>query len=79
MSPSSRESQATARDEATGYPTRIRRSKDGMEMVLVPGGTFWMGAVPGDALAEQVPDRLAAGSISTWLSTSGLLGVLIHL
>ena len=46
-----------SRDEATGFPNRIRRTKDGMEMVLVPGGTFWMGAVPGDALAEQVPDE----------------------
>jgi len=33
-----------ARDAATGYPTRIVRKKDGVAMVLVPAGTFWMGA-----------------------------------
>jgi len=44
-------------DEATGYPTRIRRLKDGAEMVLIPAGTFWMGAVPGDELAKQAKDE----------------------
>src|SRR5438093_901527 len=39
-------------DAATGYPRRIRRTKDDGEMVLVPAGTFRMGAVAGDALAE---------------------------
>jgi formylglycine-generating enzyme required for sulfatase activity/tRNA A-37 threonylcarbamoyl transferase component Bud32 len=41
-----------ARDTATGYPKRVKRTKDGMEMVLIPGGTFQMGAVPGDADAD---------------------------
>jgi formylglycine-generating enzyme required for sulfatase activity len=36
------------RDGPTGFPKRIRRTKDGMLMVLVPAGTFQMGAVPGD-------------------------------
>lgn len=44
-------------DAATGYPARIRRLKDGMEMVLVPAGTFQMGAVPGDPLGASVPDE----------------------
>lgn len=42
-----------ARDSETGMPTRIRRTKDGAEMALIPAGTFMMGAVPGDALAES--------------------------
>ncbi len=33
-----------ARDEATGYPKRIVRKKDGGAMVLIPAGAFWMGA-----------------------------------
>lgn len=43
----------TELDPATGYPKRIRRSKDGAEMLLVPAGTFWMGrmsAVPTENL-----------------------------
>lgn len=33
-------------DKVTGYPAKIRRTKDDMVMVLIPGGTFLMGAVP---------------------------------
>lgn len=44
-------------DEATGYPSRIRRIEDCAEMVLVPGGTFLMGAVPDDARAKDVEDE----------------------
>ena len=40
-------------DEATGYPRRVKRSKDGGEMVLIPAGTFQMGAVPGDTEARD--------------------------
>lgn len=40
-------------DSATGYPTRIRRLRDGAEMVLIPAGTFLMGAVPGDQRAKD--------------------------
>jgi formylglycine-generating enzyme required for sulfatase activity len=36
-------------DSATGYPTRVRRSKDRGVMVLIPAGTFQLGAVPGDS------------------------------
>lgn len=35
-------------DSTTGFPKRIRRTKDGGMMALVPGGTFQMGCVPGD-------------------------------
>jgi len=44
-------------DEATGYPMHIRRLRDGMEMALVPAGTFLMGALPGDALGKGVDDE----------------------
>jgi formylglycine-generating enzyme required for sulfatase activity len=40
-------------DVATGYPRRIRRAKDGGEMVLIPAGTFLLGAVPSDADARD--------------------------
>ncbi len=40
-------------DRTTGYPKRIRRTKDSMVMALVPAGTFLMGALSGDALAED--------------------------
>jgi len=33
-----------AREATTGYPKRIVRRKDGVAMVLVPAGAFWMGA-----------------------------------
>jgi formylglycine-generating enzyme required for sulfatase activity len=45
-------SEGTDTDTVTGYPKRIKRAKDGAEMVLVPAGTFLMGAVPGDSKAE---------------------------
>lgn len=40
-------------------PTRIRRAKDGAEMVLVPDGTFQAGAIPQDetALDEELPRK----------------------
>ncbi len=49
-----------AKDDATGFPKRVKRAKDGMEMVFVPGGAFPEGAVPGDprALAEEKPRRV---------------------
>lgn len=49
-----------AKDDATGFPKRVKRAKDGMEMSLVPGGAFPQGAVPGDprALAEEKPRRV---------------------
>ena len=37
----------------TGYPKKIRRTKDAMVMHLIPAGTFQMGAVPGDRGAEE--------------------------
>jgi sulfatase modifying factor 1 len=40
-------------DATTGYPKRVKRAKDGGEMILIPAGTFQMGAVPGDADAED--------------------------
>jgi len=40
-------------DTSTKFPSRIRRLKDKAEMVLIPAGTFQMGAVPGDELAEE--------------------------
>ena len=40
-------------DPVTGYPRRVKRTKDGMEMVLIPAGTFEMGAVPGDTSASS--------------------------
>ena len=47
----------TELDAATGFPQRIRRLKDGMEMVLVPAGTFRMGVVPGDVLGKDIEDE----------------------
>jgi formylglycine-generating enzyme required for sulfatase activity len=49
-----------AKDDASGFPKRVRRGKDGMEMVLVPGGAFQQGAVPTDsrALPEEKPRRV---------------------
>jgi formylglycine-generating enzyme required for sulfatase activity len=44
-----------AKDDATGFPRRVRRTKDGMEMVWIPAGTFQQGAVPGDERAQ--PDE----------------------
>lgn len=46
-------------DPTTKLPRRIRRTADGMEMVLVPAGTFPMGAVPGDLAAypDERPRR----------------------
>jgi formylglycine-generating enzyme required for sulfatase activity len=40
-------------DAATGYPKKIRRLKDDGEMVLIPAGTFQMGAVPTDKDAQE--------------------------
>ena len=37
--------------EATGLAWRVRDDASGIEMLLVPGGAFRMGASPGDALA----------------------------
>lgn len=41
------------KDAATGFPRRIKRAKDSMVMVLVPAGTFQMGATPGDPQARS--------------------------
>jgi formylglycine-generating enzyme required for sulfatase activity len=40
-------------DPVTGYPKRVRRSKDGGEMVLIPAGTFQMGALPEDSVGDE--------------------------
>src|SRR5207253_1455016 len=40
-------------DPATGFPRRIRRTRDGSEMALIPAGMFPMGAVPGDETATS--------------------------
>ena len=40
-------------DPVTKYPKRVRRTADGMELVLIPAGTFPMGAVPGDTAAYE--------------------------
>ena len=47
------EAVGSERDAATRYPKRIRRTKDGAVMVLIPAGTFQMGAVPGDVEAHE--------------------------
>jgi sulfatase modifying factor 1 len=44
--------EGTEKDGLSGYPKRVRRSKDSMVMILIPAGTFQMGAVPGQ------PDRV---------------------
>lgn len=41
------------KDAATGFPRRIERTQDSMVMVLVPAGTFQMGATPGDTEAKD--------------------------
>lgn len=45
--------EGTEKDAATGYPKRIKRRRDGGEMVLIPAGTFQMGAVPSDTYAWE--------------------------
>lgn len=40
-------------DTSTGLPARITRVRDGMVMVLVPAGSFLMGAVPDDKAARD--------------------------
>jgi formylglycine-generating enzyme required for sulfatase activity/serine/threonine protein kinase len=40
-------------DPTTGFPKLVRRTKDGGLMALVPGGTFPMGAVPGNLEAAD--------------------------
>ena len=57
-------SDGSATDETTGYPRRIRRSKGRAVMVLVPSGTFQMGAVPGDADAFDTERPRHAVTIS---------------
>jgi sulfatase modifying factor 1 len=47
------EAVGTEIDATTGYPKRVKRTKDSMVMVLIPAGTFQMGAVPGDAQAQD--------------------------
>jgi formylglycine-generating enzyme required for sulfatase activity len=49
----------TETDAATGFPSRIRRRRDGAEMALVPAGTFSMGAPASDegAWADERPAR----------------------
>ena len=44
--------EGTAVDAATGYPKRVKRTKDDAAMVLIPAGTFQMGALAGDSDAE---------------------------
>ncbi len=51
-------------DPATGYPARIRRSKGRAVMVLIPSGTFQMGAVPGDTYAFDTERPRHAVTIS---------------
>lgn len=46
-------------DLETGYPRRVRRKVDGMRMVLIPAGTFQMGAAPRDAAAREYEARHA--------------------
>jgi formylglycine-generating enzyme required for sulfatase activity len=43
----------TDADATTGYPKRVKRTKDSMDMVLIPAGTFQMGVVPGDTDAAD--------------------------
>lgn len=40
-------------DSVLGLPSKVVRIRDGMEMKLVPAGTFLMGAIPGDERAED--------------------------
>ena len=51
-------------DAATGYPKKVRRTQDGMVMVLIPAGTFQMGAVPGDALVRDTEEPRHAVALS---------------
>ena len=45
-----------AKDDVTGYPRRIRRTKDGAEMVLIPAGSFHMGRVPQDPVRHSIEE-----------------------
>jgi len=58
-------SEGAETDAATRYPKRIRRTKDGAAMSLIPAGTFQMGAVPGDAAAEADESPRHAVTLST--------------
>jgi sulfatase modifying factor 1 len=46
-------------DTATGFPKKIHRTKDDATMILVPAGTFWMGALPDAKMAsgDEKPGR----------------------
>ena len=52
-------------DAATGYPKRVKRTADNAVMVLIPAGTFQMGAVPGDTRAEPFEEPRHAVTLST--------------
>ena len=59
-------------DATTGYPKKIRRLKDDGEMVLIPAGTFQMGAVPGDgnASADEKPRHAVTLTKAYYLDVS---------
>ncbi|MCC7139976.1 MAG: formylglycine-generating enzyme family protein [Planctomycetes bacterium] len=54
-------------DTATKYPKRVRRVADQMDMVLVPAGTFQMGAVPEDdrsGAPKHAPEELPRHAVT---------------
>ena len=46
-------------DSASGFPKKIHRTKDDVTMVLIPAGTFWMGALADAKLVsgDEKPGR----------------------
>jgi sulfatase modifying factor 1 len=62
------------KDATTRFPKRVRRTKDAMLMVLVPAGTFQMGAVPGDVDAkdDEKPRHAVTLSKAYYMDESGV-------
>ena len=57
---------------ATGLPWAIKDTQTGMEMVLIPGGTFMMGSVPSNpdtfAIAGELPQHEVAITLPFYMS-----------
>ena len=63
--------QMLAKITATGLPWKIKDLPTGMEMVLIPGGTFTMGSVPSNpdtVILDEVPQHEVAITLPFYMS-----------